>query len=365
MLDVKEKEQQYNRKLLQRLRDTEKELEAIRRHNESAAAIRSEIFALANYDPTPPKWLTAKIDPALPGVPMTVWSDWHLGETVLPEQVAGQNAYNLKIAEQRIERLVKTTIALCKDHMVRPEYPGIVVCLGGDFITGAIHDELAVTNDGTVQQACHRAIDLLIGALDQMAGAFGKVFVPCVVGNHGRDTTRPRFKNAVFQNYEWSVYQALERHYKDRGDKRFIFKIAPETDYSFAVLGHRFHLTHGDNLGVKGGDGIIGVIGPIARGTTKLARSEAQIGRDFDTAIICHYHTYIGRSDAIPAIVNGSLIGYNEYARLALRVPYSRPCQALWFIHRKHGFTASWPVYCDDYRQAKDNTKWVSWRENK
>jgi hypothetical protein len=156
------------------------------------------------------------------------------------------------------------------------------------------------------------------------------------------------------------LYQHLERHFQN--DDRFHFQIPNETDYNFAVQGHRFTLTHGDTLGVKGGDGIIGVIGPIARGTTKLGRSEAQIGRDFDTLLMGHYHTYLPRSDAVPVVANGSLIGYNEYARLALRVPYSRPSQALWFMHEKHGFTASWPVYLDELPRLKKKSPWVSWR---
>ena len=177
--------------------------------------------------------------------------------------------------------------------------------------------------------------DQMAAAITQMAKAFGKVFVPCVVGNHGRTTTRPRAKGRVYENYEWNLYCQLERHF--RGNKDVQFLIPGETDAYFSVMGHRFLLTHGDSLGVKGGDGIIGALGPITRGAIKVGRSEAQIGRDFDTLLIGHYHTYIPRSDASAVIANGSLLGYNEYARLMLRVPYARPSQALWFVHEKHG----------------------------
>jgi len=349
------------RQKLQRIQHLEKQVKEIQKHNDSEAKIREEIFRLSEYIPDPPKWLTQKRSPKLPGVPMTIWSDWHFGEQVFKEQVGGVNEFNLRIGQQRVKRLVDTTIDLCLNHMVNPEYPGVVVCLGGDMITGAIHDELAATNDGTVQDALFAVEDSLIAALTAMADAFGRVFVPCVIGNHGRDTIKPRFKNRPKQSFEWGLYHHLERHFKN--DKRIEFKIPNETDYHFSVQGHTFTLTHGDTLGVKGGDGIIGVIGPIARGATKLGRSEAQIGRAFKTLLIGHYHTYFHGGDAVPVVANGSLIGYNEYARLQLRVPYSRPCQALWFMHAKHGVTAAWPIYLDGQRQFLDDKRWVTWSE--
>ena len=48
-------------------------------------------------------------------------------------------------------------------------------------------------------------------------------------------------------------------------------------------------------------------------------------GRDFDTLLIGHYHTYIPAGDAVPVLCNGSLIGYNEYARLVLRAKPAAP----------------------------------------
>jgi predicted phosphodiesterase len=242
--------------------------------------------------------------------------------------------------------------------MVNPVYPGVVVALGGDMITGAIHEELAVTNWGTTQQQFIQVQEALEWALIRMADAFGKVFVPCVVGNHGRDTIKPRFKNRVFQNYEWNLYMQLARTFSK--DKRFRFLVPEDTDAHFKIYDHRFLLTHGDTLGVKGGDGIIGALGPIARGATKVGRAEAQIGRDFDTLLMGHYHTYIPSNDAVPVIVNGALKGYDEYARSALRVRYSRPSQALWFVHPNHGITAQWQVFLDERRKAVPQTQWLT-----
>lgn len=336
----------------------QKELENNKLENNSSAQIRQEIYGLAKQTPSPPKWVMKSHGKGLSGVPMTMWSDWHYGETVSAEEVGGVNFFNKPVANQRIKLLVESIIDLAFNHMTKPNYQGIVVCLGGDMISGNIHDELRDTQ-GYIQKDLLDLQEQLITALSTIADKFGRVFVPCVIGNHGRTTIRPRHKGRAYESYEWNLYHQLERHFKR--DKRFQFLIPGETDAYFTVLGHRFLLTHGDTMGVGGGDGIIGALGPIARGAFKVGRSEAQIGRDFDTMVIGHWHTYTPRGDGIPVIVNGALKGYDEYARLAMRIPYTRPSQALWFVHEKYGITAQWQVYLDKLRKT-DNT-WLKFQE--
>lgn len=346
-------------KLKVKLARAETELTAIRRHNDTAAEIRKTIYGLANLSPTTPDWLGTPFVKSVSssGVPMVMWSDWHWGEVVSSAEVGGVNTFNARVASARVQRLVAATIDLCKNHMTNPDYPGIVVCLGGDFMSGNIHEELRETNWGTVQQQFVEVQGQLEGVLRTMADVFGRVFVPCVVGNHGRNTIKPRAKGRVFENFEWNIYQQLARTFAN--DDRFMFQIPGETDAYFTVAGHRFLLTHGDCLGVRGGDGIIGALGPITRGAFKVGRSEAQIGRDFDTLLMGHWHTYIPRGEAAPVIVNGALKGYDEYARLMLRVPYSRPSQALWFVHPERGITAQWQVYLEPARRAGKGEEWV------
>lgn len=337
------------------------ELASKTREADTAESIRKEIFGLAAMTAKPPRWLTQKTKPGAPGVPVVMWSDFHWGEVISRAQVGGVNEFNRKIASKRFKLLVEKTIDLVKSHMVKPKYPGIVVCLGGDMIGGAIHEELAETNDGTVQQAVLDCEEHLIAGITQLADEFGRIFLPCVPGNHARDTHKPRKKNYVFHTYEWSMYCRLERYF--RSDKRVQFSIPSEADCAFTVSGHRFLLTHGDNLGVKGGDGIIGAIGPIVRGSVKCGRNQSQIGRDFDTLLLCHWHTYIPRSDAAPVIVNGTLKGFDEYAHLGLRVPYSRPTQALFFVHEELGITCQWPIYLEKKQSNLSGNKWVSWQK--
>jgi hypothetical protein len=339
--------------------DLKRTIDQQKREEDTAESIRKVIFQLAEYSPKPPPWISGKgVNNGARGGPVTIWSDWHYGEVVNPDEVGGVNKFNMHIAKKRVARLVDVTIDLCFNHMGRSKvpYPGIVVCLGGDMIGGDIHEELMATNDRTPHQSVNDLTDLIAGGLERMADKFGRVFVPCVVGNHGRSTRKPRMKGRVFTNYDWSIYCNLERHFRD--DKRIRFSISPGADNHFEIFGHRFLLTHGDSLGTKGGDGIIGAMGPILRGALKVGRSEAQIGRDFDTLLIGHWHQYIPH----PGLVcNNSLKGYDEFAMLALRAKPTRPSQALFFVHPEHDITAHWQVYLEGKIKAERSKAWLKW----
>jgi hypothetical protein len=339
------------------LRLQKKSIEALTTEGEDAKRIRENIYKIAAYDPEPPEWTVREGRAGARGVPATIWSDFHYGEVV---RMPGINTYDKRVAARRIEKLATTTVDLAYHHMgrARISYPGCVVALGGDMLGGDIHEELMKTNDRTTQQAIEDLIDLICGGLETMATSFGKLFVPCVVGNHGRSTKKMQMKQRVFTSHEWNVYCGVARHF--RKSKHVQFSIPETADCAFNIFGHRYLLTHGDSLGTKGGDGIIGALGPIMRGTLKTHRSEAQIGRDFDTLLIGHWHQYI----TLPGlIVNNSLKGYDEYAHLVLRAPYSRPSQALWFTHPEHGITAHWQVYLEGQLKGLTQAKpWVSWQ---
>lgn len=315
--------------LRSRLRDIERADEAER----LVSSLRFEPYRVSVEDH----------DPSSPGFPMTIWSDWHWGETVDRRELGGLNEFNRDVAHARVDRLVSRTIDVFTNYAGRdPSYPGIWVCLGGDMISGGIHEELRETNWGTIEEQAHEVGGALLGALLRVADEFGRVFVPCVVGNHGRRSFKPVAKRRVRENREWGVYKSLEAQLA--ADPRFTFFIPDDVDYLFEVYGHRFLLTHGDALGVKGGDGIIGAVGPIRRGNLKIGAAEAQIGRHFDTMIIGHWHSYQPRGALVPVITNGTFKGYDEYARTLLRVPYDRPVQAAWLVSPKHGVAGQWPI---------------------
>ena len=342
-------------RIMEENRGLRRALQIAKREEMSAEHIRETIYKIEGTSPAPPSWTYESAKGGVTGVPVTMWSDWHWDETVKSEEVGFLNEYNSDVQRERLKRLTQTVIDISYEHMVNPSYPGIVVNLGGDMVTGEIHDELTDTNQRYIFQTLLDLQDNLVASLTLLADQFGQVFVPCVVGNHGRGTLKPRMKGVVYTSYEWHLYNQLERYF--RNDPRFTFFISPETDVHYRVYNHRILLTHGDRMGVKGGDGIIGAIGPIMRGAVKIGRSESQVGRDFDQLVIGHWHQYM---DLKGVTVNGTSKGYDEFARLALRASYEPPIQALWFVNEKYGTTARWPIFLETPRQSTPNT-WVSW----
>lgn len=339
--------------LFDRLAESQLEIRDL--HNAKALdhkVVREVIFGLSDAKPSVPEWI---INPPKskhsPGVPTLFASDWHWGEVVDPEQINGVNKYNLRIAHTRAKRMVERAIDLLKNHMVNPSYPGIIFPLGGDMVSGDIHDELRESNELATIPTVLDLLEVLCGSIKALADAFGHVHVPCVTGNHGRNTLKIRAKGRVHTSYDWLLYCLLEREFK--GDKRITFQVSSGPDVSWSVFGHKFLMTHGDQF--RGGDGLIGCLGPIIRGDHKKRGRNGQIGLEYDTMILGHWHQYISMGRVI---VNGSLKGYDEYAN-AGNFGFETPKQALWLNHPKHGITFAMPVVLED--QPVKSMKWVDW----
>jgi len=339
------------------------EARALRRDAVHASEIRKSVFKLGEATLDVPDWVRPSKRSAKkgsPGVPTAILSDLHWGEVVRPEETRGRNAFNSEIARQRLRRWVDGVIELCFDYHVNPDYPGIVVPLGGDIFSGGIHPELQDTDDQPIAPALLDVAEHLCAALKLLADKFGRVFCPCVEGNHDRMGEKPRFKSRVWHSWGWLLYQMMERHFKDIGDDRVQFAISDETDLLYEAGGRKYLLTHGDNLGSGGGNGIVGAIGPIRRGSYKVAEQYRQLGDTYQTLVCGHWHQTIPLHDII---VNNTLKGWDEYARLKLRAPYAPASQLLWFTHPNYGIVRTEEVFVTSPSEMTGNREWVKWQE--
>jgi hypothetical protein len=340
------------------VRDLKKQLEEAILQNVTADYVRKHVFKLGKHQATPPKW-TTKSSPATgnPGVPTLFLSDFHYGEVVRPEAVGNLNNFNKKISQLRLKSTVETAVDLCHNHMVNPKYPGIVLALGGDMMAGSIHDELIESNDGTNIDHVLDLFDQLVWTISTLADKFKKVFIPTVYGNHSRMYQQYRNKEAAHLSFDWMLYNMLERHFKNNKDTRIRFQIADGFDNYYKLYDTSYLLTHGDRLGVRGGTGIVGMLGPIARGVQKVRSEYANFGKSIDYVIMGHYHQYISIKGAI---VNGSLKGYDEYA-MSNRFAFEIPKQALWFTHPQYGITFQVPVIAEQGVPKKPKKEWLQW----
>ena len=59
------------------------------------------------------------------------------------------------------------------------------------------------TNEREIMPTLLDVHGLLIWCIETLAKEFGRVFVPCVTGNHGRNTHKIRAKGRNFTNFDW------------------------------------------------------------------------------------------------------------------------------------------------------------------
>lgn len=321
-----------------------KELGAARKHAADEHRGREAAEKIAQFskrDLNPPKWLTRSTKKTERVATLcTVLSDTHFDEVVDPSELDGRNAYNREIAEQRLERYFTGVVKLARHYLAGVTYDGAVLFLGGDLISGDIHEELSESNEGTAFETVLHWSERIAAGVSILADEFSQVHIPLVVGNHGRRTRKPRAKKRARDNFDWLIGQMIARHFQ--GDARVTFQIPDGTDALVPVHDMNFLLTHGDQVG--GGGGIGGIWPPIMR---MVAKKRTRY--DFDSLVCGHWHQLI-MAPSSGLIVNGSLKGYDEYASISNFVP-ERAQQALWTVAPGAGVTFSAPVFTDSRKE--------------
>jgi hypothetical protein len=73
--------------------------------------------------------------------------------------------------------------------------------------------------------------------------------------------------------------------------------------------------------------------------------------------LLGHFHNYMFVSDSV--MVNGSLIGYNQFA-MRNNFKYSKPEQALFLTHETRGLIYPMTVHLDDPKKSEAGD-WVAW----
>lgn len=290
------------------------------------------------------KWATDVSSPKSPGIPMLFISDVHYGEVVDPQQVLFSNAFSSDICARRLKHTFEQAVTLLKMHLAAPQYDGIVLVLGGDMINGGLHEDSAFSDESTPLVQAIEIARLLSDGVAFLADEFPKVDIYCVPGNHGRLTRRSWAKFYAQTNLDWLAYVMLKDYCRDLPNVEV--HAPPVRDLTFEVAGRRYRLSHGDQF--RGGDGIIGPLGPVTRGDVRKRHSAslmpAWADATYDTLLVGHFHQLLMLTRLI---MNGSVKGFDEFA-LSINVPYEPPQQALWTVHPDHGHTWYMPVLCDD-----------------
>jgi|GEM_PF-596966 len=264
------------------------------------------------------------------------WSDWHIEETVHYHSVNGLNEFNLGIAEKRINCLMHDTGRMVDMIKVPYKTKKIIIHLGGDFITGDIHDDLMESNSLMPTEAIIEVQNRIAGAIDYILANTGlPIEIVSSTGNHGRMTKQQRISTELGHSLEQYMYYVLEQHYKSNKMVTFHAQRSYHTILDIYGTITRFH--HGHFMRYGGGVG-----GPTIPINKAIAAWNRSIRADLD--VFGHFHqSLIGKG----FILNGCLIGYNPYA-VSIKAEYEPPSQNLFVIDSKRGRTLYTPIILED-----------------
>lgn len=297
-----------------------------------------------------PPWLTPKKLAPRAGTLLAVLSDTHYGEVVRPEEMGNYNKFDLAIAEQRTERFFRRLIRVARDYFAGVKYDGIVLALGGDLVSGDIHEELVQTNEISTNETVLWAVPRLAAGIEMLSKEFGQVHVASVPGNHGRDGKIPRYKGRSAHNADTLIAHLVARQFQ--GSANVTFDVPRSIDATFKIYDFTFALEHGEELQKKfAGNAEIGALGPLMRGTNRTKVQRAAEGTKIDYCIWAHFHQLLdlpGRG----FIANGSLKGYDEYARGNKFQP-EPPQQFVGIVDPVWGVTQKAPLILGDRKAEK------------
>jgi hypothetical protein len=134
----------------------------------------------------------------------------------------------------------------------------------------------------------------------------------------------------------------LSREFKN--DKRVTFQTTKSPDVYFPIYERRILMTHGDNIGSRGGQGMVGPAATIMRGAQKVIMEQAALGRVVDEVHMGHFHQFMYMDWVL---VNGCFPGYSEFAKNNRMRP-GPPEQTLLFYHPKRGVVDLKRIYLGD-----------------
>lgn len=262
-------------------------------------------------------------------------SDAHVEERVDLGSVNGRNEYNPDIARQRLRKFFEGFAWLIRHHRGSFDIEDAILWLGGDLLTGYIHEELLESNYMSPTETILFLLEELIAGIDMILSLGVSLKVPCNFGNHGRTTPKRRVSTGKSNSFEWLLYQFLRLHMADRDGLEFVVADGDHIYMDVYDFTLRFH--HGDNFNYSGGVG--GISPPLLRGISRL-----ESFRHADYTFIGHFHQY---ADFGSIMVNGSVIGYGPYS-VKINAPYEKPQQAFCLIDSRHGKCQTTQIWLED-----------------
>lgn len=251
-------------------------------------------------------------------------SDVHGDEKVKKSQVNGVNEYNKDIAQKSVEEYFRIVVKLIKVHQREYDVLNHILHLGGDFISGSIHDDLKESQDMQPTEAIWMVGGWVLSGIKYLRKECPdvKLIIPCSMGNHSRITEKQRIQTEYGNSLELLMYNRLAEYFENDDNVEFIISDSYFTYVT--VYGKVLAFHHGHNVRYMGGVG--GLTIPMNKAIAQWDKMKKA-----DWYFSCHAHTFFVGSNFI---VNGSVIGYSPYA-MSIKGGFERPTQTFCLLNKE------------------------------
>ena len=259
--------------------------------------------AEVSYKPAPRRKSESRFEPH---TLVLLHSDDHAGEVVSLEETNGLNEYNWQIMLERWQRMAQS-VRSHRDHYGTRATKLHILNLG-DGLSGSIHEELKDTNEFPFSECIVRfGEDQGEWILREFGEEFEEIQVDGVVGNHPRNSKKPRSKTA-YDNGDWVSLETTRIYLRQAPNITVRSHKAKQAIVD--ICGENWLALHGEGVRTT----MAGVPwGGIIRHSDKLRQLFGL--SDIEVAHVAggHWHNRQIAED-FSIFINGSIKGIDEYS---------------------------------------------------
>jgi hypothetical protein len=305
-----------------RKQDQKREYRKLIRNSARFEKIRDDIVAaVRNLEKVKP--LTFYSEQPIDGLSekhgLALFSDWHFGMEV----DTNINRYNKDIFNRRVEKLVKKVIEYGKKNEISTLHIGQL----GDILSGNIHVSTRVQSNEDLIEQIKYVSEILAEILNRLAYVFPNIKYYNVIGNHARAGKKSEV--GINENFEYLVAWFLETRLRDLDN---VEVIADKDGYVETKIFDK---------------DIIFVHGNFDQADKAVARLPQMLGYVPDFIIGGHvHHNYLKEFGKTTTIVNGSLIGNDDYATQGRYG--AKPSQKFMVFDERDGLECEYIIKFDD-----------------
>jgi hypothetical protein len=271
-----------------RQRDQKREYNKLITNQARFEEIKDDVYdAVLKLEKKKPLTFSPKFDVTSGKHGLALFSDWHYGMNISNST----NTFNIHVFNKRVEKLVNKIIEYGHINQIETLHIGQL----GDLISGSIHVSTRVQSNEDVIEQTKYVSEVLSEILSTLANEFPRIKYYNVIGNHGR--TGNKHDVGIKENFEYLVPWFLEARLREFDN---IEIITDQDGYiTTKILNEDVVLVHGNYDRVE-------------QCVTRLPQLLGYVPSYIMGGHV--HHNYEKEYGKTTVVVNGSLIGADDYA---------------------------------------------------